>query len=218
MTVTGQQTEQQAVALLAELAKAHGMTLTPAEQPQPSEQKPSTDGGNGNGAKHRTQLPDGASTKNRSATVNQTPPNGGNGKARKPSKYGQAPVVEQPGEGRTQAQRTHDVRIKALENALPGLCKVAYVFSVGKNAQMKFEKNLALCINNPFTWIELPGGKEFTLPGLTAQQIRDTIKKCGYGYSPKNQLWVTKSDGYPANARWAGCREIGRAMVNVETD
>lgn len=122
--------------------------------------------------------------------------------------YGTAPV------GVT-ARATHQARLAALEAQLPGFGKSAYVFSVGKNGQGQLEKHLDSVVNHPWTWIELPGGKDFVHGNMTSDQVRGILASLGYGFSPSNGLWATDGAGHPTRRiRQYQAQQAGKNMIN----
>ena len=138
--------------------------------------------------------------------------------------YGTAPAVT--GEHNVpDAVGTHRARLDALEQAMPGFTKVAYVFSVGKNAANKLETNLRLCVNNPFTYIELPGGKNQAVGEMTPEQVRAKIKACGYGFTRQRDaagtpcaFWACDSNGRPVRRQHRNYRKRHAAAMLVAND
>jgi hypothetical protein len=121
--------------------------------------------------------------------------------------YGTAPTA-QPGNGLTAAQATHKARLEALESAIPGITSVAYVFTVGKDAQGKLCKDLHLCVNNGFTYVELPDGKAQKVGKLDPEEVRRRLKACGYGFTKQKaqdgtamSFWATANSGRPVSRR-----------------
>lgn len=157
------------------------------------------------------------------ATVTENP--SGKAKSDKAKLYGRAPTVEQPGNGLTAAQHTHKARLDALEQAIPGITKVAYVFSIGKDANKKLCKNLALCVNVPFTYIELPDGKNQVVGNLTPDELRAKIKACGYGFTRQKDsdrngcfFWACDSKGYPVRRQMGRYAKLNAAANLVNAD
>lgn len=134
--------------------------------------------------------------------------------------YGRSPS---PGFGLprvTTARKVHAARVKELEAAIPGISKVAEIFSVGKQVGGRgfttpnaFEK----MSNVPFTWIELPG-KNFKIGKLAAADIRVQLKALGYGWSKKNGQWATDSSGRAIGWRRGRCMGIGKAALDNASD
>jgi hypothetical protein len=117
--------------------------------------------------------------------------------------YGQAPC------GPT-AQGTHALRCQALEQAMPGFCKANRVWSMGKDAAGKLTKHFNEMVNSPFTWIELD-------PAWRGQNVRDTLKALGYGYSAGNSQWGTDSHGKPVHrVPFAKCQGVAKQMIDVQ--
>ncbi len=124
--------------------------------------------------------------------------------------YGTAPTA-------LTAVKTHDARVDALESAIPGISKKAYIFSVGKNKKGQLEKHLQAVENSPWTWVELPGGKDFSVGKLTPAEVRTKLAECGYGFSPSNGLWATDGKGTPVRRiRHYQAQQAGKSMLEVD--
>jgi len=178
-------------ALLRQLAEQLGYSLQPiAQEPAPAA-RPSR-----RAAQRKQQS-------GYHATVTQRPASGQSQSQQGPRIYGTAPTAIGQ-HNMPDPAGTHRVRLDALEAAMPGITKIAYVFSVGKNAKGNLEKNLRLMVNNPFTYIELPAGKATVVGGLTPDEVRSKLKACGYGFTKQRDssgnlacFWGCDSNGRP---------------------
>lgn len=140
--------------------------------------------------------------------------------------YGQAPAMEGP-HSVPDARATHKARLDALEAAIPGITSVAYVFSVGKDANNRLTKQLGACVNNPFTYVELPGGKNQTVGNLDPDTVRKHLKACGYGFTRQTDrggatcfFWATDSNGRPVRRlpfKGYQKRNIAARLVNDDS-
>jgi len=108
--------------------------------------------------------------------------------------YGQAPCGQTP-------RDTHNLRMHELENKVPGIQKVCYIYSVGKDAAGNFTKTFQQMVNNPWTWIYLPSGKRQEVGNMKADAVRQALAESGYGYSQKNEAWACDSSGKPCYRR-----------------
>ncbi|MCC7147166.1 MAG: hypothetical protein IT443_12030 [Phycisphaeraceae bacterium] len=108
----------------------------------------------------------------------------------------------------------HKARVAQLDAAVPGLSKMAFIYSVGVDAKGKYTREYGQMVNTPFTWVDLPGGKEFKTVGMNPDQVRRALKACGYGFSKTNNLWACDSKGRPVNRRAGRCRGVGKAMLD----
>lgn len=130
--------------------------------------------------------------------------------------YGTSPVVRYAN-GSPRPLETHEARCEALDVAMPGFTEVAYVFSVGRDANQKNTKDFACMLNVPWTWVELPEGKAFTIGKLSAGEVRAMLASLGYGWSPANKLWACDGNGGPSRRRFGGeCKGVGKALLNDE--
>ena len=144
-------------------------------------------------------------------------------KAKGKVQYGTAPCVKNPLDGRTPAQATLKARIDALEEAMPGFTKVAAVFTIGEDAKKRKTKDLRRCVNTGFTYIELPGGKSFTINGLTPDEVRAKLKALGYGFTRQKDaqgipafFWACDCEGRPVS-KWrgrGGKQNVAASLVN----
>lgn len=120
------------------------------------------------------------------------------------------------------AQAIMDEREQQLEAVLPGILTVADVYHLGKNVlegkpgQTEFTKDPAYMANVPWTWIDLPNGKNFTINGLEPDEVREALKDLGYGFSHASQKWCTSSRGFkPCRTPGRQARGVGKAYQDV---
>ena len=207
---------QNALELLKALAAQLGMSLAPITptEPAPAVRRRTT----------RTYKSAVASGNAVTAMAQATPtPTAPTMPAKAAKLYGKAPVAN-GAHGMPDAVGTHQARLAALEKAIPGITREAYVFSIGKNAAGKLEKTLSRCVNNPFTYIELPGGKNQTVGSMDADAVRAAIKLCGYGFTKQHDrqgnscaFWATDCHGNPVNRRYGAHKQnVAANLVNED--
>lgn len=140
---------------------------------------------------------------------------GGSQKTRKAKYvYGTSPV-EKYANGQPKPSETHNARVDALEAAIPGIEAIACIFSVGRDSNKKNTEDFAYMQNNPWTWVELPGGKNVKIGNMDGPAIRAALALCGYGWSPANGLWATDSHGNPSRRKaHYQAQKVGRAVLD----
>lgn len=195
-------------------AAARDMRAEPDPKPRRKRQR-KTRGFNNTVQTEATRRPEVADGKRRSNRARNVPA------ARKRNTgpkytYGTAPVVKYAN-GQPKPVETHNERVTALEAVIPGIDSVAYVFSVGRDSNGKNTEDFALMQNNPWTWIELPGGKNCTIGKMDGPAVREALALAGYGWSPANKLWATDSNGNPSRRRMNyQAQGVGKAMLESE--
>lgn len=130
--------------------------------------------------------------------------------------YGVSPVIahQNPVEA---ARLTHKARVDAIEAAIPGFTAICHVYTVGKDHAGQFTKQFTRMVNSPFTWIDMPGGKAQTMPGMTPEALRSKLKSLGYGFSHANKLWATDSKGHAIHRTFGKVQGVGRAMRDSDS-
>lgn len=151
---------------------------------------------------------------------------GGNGKRKSKHQYGTSVVIASKGNlsPPDAARETQKRRLAQLESAIPGIGKAAVIFSVGKTPNGNLTRKFDLMANTPWTYVELPNGKDQTVGNLTANEVRSKLASCGYGFTRQKSpdgtpfaFWATASDGAPANRRMHGSKgNVAANMIDVE--
>lgn len=118
-----------------------------------------------------------------------------------PVEYGKAYV------GPT-ASMTHTGRVSQLRTNIPNFERIAQIASQGKIGN-RLETNLVECDRHGvgvWTYIQLPGGKAsdpiiLKATGMTGDEVRAALKRCGYAFYKPGSCWRTRCDGTPARGR-----------------
>lgn len=140
--------------------------------------------------------------------------------------YGIAPVVLDSNRY-PDAKGTHVARAAALEAVIPGFGKAANIFSVGLNAKKLKERDFKMMLNVPFTYIDLPGGKDQSIGSLTPEQVRAALKAAGYGFTRQTApdgsqqcFWGCDSRGRPLSRKWGAAKQnvAATALYNAAND
>jgi hypothetical protein len=120
-----------------------------------------------------------------------------------------------------QPSALHAERVAALESLVPGISKIATIFSVGMThdkkkveADLVAPSNFRLMVRKPWTWVEFPN-KDVKIGKLTGTALFDKMAEAGYSWSRSNSMWVTKSSGYPATRKTRSERAGRTAFGNL---
>lgn len=137
-----------------------------------------------------------------------------------PFGYGKSVVATKDNKGDYDGLNCHAARLKQLEAAIPGIASgsvstMANIFSVGKNQKGEKTKTLSKIVNRPWTWVELPKGKNYKVGNLKPEEIRRRLKACGYSYSSGNGMWATRGDGGGGSGR-GKCNKVGRDFRDAD--
>ena len=139
--------------------------------------------------------------------------------------YGRAPFNVPGG-----AKALHEARIADLDKSIPGISKIANIWSIGETAVMgsdgrpeKIEADLKLpagfkkMVKKPWTWVRIPG-RDTVIGQFKGDALMDRLVMAGYSYSQGNKAWATKSSGHAANGKEYRCRGVGAQGFNNLND
>ncbi len=143
--------------------------------------------------------------------------NRGQASASKGVKPGVAPSLVD-GNKMPMAAETHQARLDALEDAIPGILKVALVKSVGRNAKNKNTTSFGAMVNNPWTYVELPGGRYSKIGKMKGEDVAAEMWKLGYKFLRKQGVWATSSNGNTPQNRGRNYKSqnVGRWAMDNE--
>ncbi len=133
--------------------------------------------------------------------------------------YGKSPSLRSPN-GLGNAIGTIKARLNALDDAMPGFTGLVFIQHIGISvADGSKTTATRLMEKNPWTWIELPEGKKFSINGTKSKEIFGILKSLGYGFSSGNRMWATDSGGNACGRR-PGCRvqRVGRAFKDASDE